>query len=225
MSFKLSLAASKEKINQECGKITLPKSFTHKYQINPGQKVFCLLDINPTRLYTIEWGLIPHWAKRLNNRANLTEINTEDIASKPSSRIPFRSKRGIILCDAIYTIRKNGLEHIPYRIERKDGRLMRFACLWDEWKDQENYLASTALITRKVDKFISDSFPVEFTQEETKEWMEEENLNAAENMLSKNFESDLYNFYKVTNRIFDKEYNEQDLLVPVPEEVNLFSFL
>ena len=106
MSFKLALAASKEKIAQECGKLTLPKSFKHQFQINPGEKVFCLLDINPTRLYTIEWGLIPHWSKNLNNRANLKEISIEDIASKPSSRIPFRSKRGIILVDAIYYIHK-----------------------------------------------------------------------------------------------------------------------
>ncbi|MDA9773388.1 SOS response-associated peptidase [Saprospiraceae bacterium] len=225
MSFKLSLAASREKIVQECGKITLPKSFTHKYQINPGEKVFCLLDINPTRMYTIEWGLIPHWAKRLNNRANLTEMNVEDIASKPSSRIPFRSKRGIIVADAIYFIRKKGLELTPYRIERKDGQLMRFACLWDEWKSEDKYMATTAMVTRKVSSFISDSFPIEFNQEETQAWMEEENLSVAENMLNKAFRPELYNFYKVTNRILDTEYNEQDLQVAVPEEVNLFSFL
>lgn len=225
MNFKLSLAASREKIVQECGKITLPKTFTHKYQINPGEKVFCLLDINPTRMYTIEWGLIPHWAKRLNNRANLTEINTEDIASKPSSRIPFRSKRGIIVADGIYFLKKRGLEITPYRIERKDGQLMRFACLWDEWKTNDTYLATTALITRKVGDFISESFPIEFNQEETTAWMEEQSLTIAENMLTKTFRSELYNIYKVTNRIMDSEYNEQDLQVPVPEERNLFSLV
>ena len=225
MSFKLSLAASKEKIHQECGKLTLPKTFIHRFQLNPGEKVFCILDINPTRLYTIEWGLIPHWAKRLNNRANLSEINIEDIASKPSSRIPFRSKRGVILVDAIYFIKKRGLEYTPYRIERKDGHLMRLACLWDEWQQGENYLATTALITRKVDNFMSDEFPIEFTQEESISWMEEQNLIQAENILQKKFRSELYNCFKVTNRILDKDYNEQDLTVPVPEEINLFSFL
>lgn len=225
MAFKLSLAASKEKVTTECGKITFPKSFTYKYQINPGEKAFCLLDINPTRMYTIEWGLIPHFSRRLNNRANLTEISTDEIASKPSSRIPFRSKRGVILCDAIYYIRKQGLEYTPYRVERKDGQLMRFACLWDEWRKDEQYLASTAMITNKVNNFISETFPVEFNQAETTAWMEETNLDVAESMLKKAFHKELYSFHKVTNRILDSSYNEQDLVSPIPEEVNLFSFL
>lgn len=225
MRFKLSLAASREKITQECGKLTFPKSFGHKFQINPTEKVFCLLDVNPSRMYTIEWGLIPHWAKRLNNRGNLTEINIEDIASKPSSRIPFRTKRGIVLTDAIYYIHKKGLEYTPYRIERKDGKLMRLVCLWDEWRKEEKYLATTALVTKKVGGFITDEFPVEFSAEEATMWMEEQNLAAAEQMLSKKFYPDVYQYFKVTNRILDTNYNEQDLTVPVPEEINLFSFL
>lgn len=225
MSFKLSLAASKEKVLQECGKVTFPKAFTHRYQINPREKVYCLLDINPTRMYTIEWGLIPHWAKRLNNRGNLTEINIEDIASKPSSRIPFRSKRGIVITDGLFYIKKKGLEYTPYRIERKDGQLMRFACLWDEWQKNDQYLATTALITNKVKNYTCENFPVEFSQEESLQWMQEENLLNAENMLTKKFRPELYNIYKVTNRLLDAEYNEQDLLAPIPEEINLFTFL
>ena len=225
MRFKLSLAASREKVTQECGKVTFPKSFGHQFQINPTDKVYCLLDVNPSRMYTIEWGLIPHWAKRLNNRGNLTEINIEDIASKPSSRIPFRIKRGIILTDAIYYIHKKGLEYTPYRIERKDGKLMRFACLWDEWRKEEKYLATTALVTKKVQGFITDEFPIEFTAEESVSWMEEQNLAAAEQMLGKRFYPEVYQYFKVTNRILDATYNEKDLTVPVPEEINLFSFL
>ncbi len=225
MRFKLSLAASREKVTQECGKVTFPKSFGHQFQINPAEKVYCLLDVNPSRMYTIEWGLIPHWAKRLNNRGNLTEINIEDIASKPSSRIPFRTKRGIILTDAIYYIHKKGLEYTPYRIERKDGKLMRFACLWDEWRKEEKYLATTALLTKKVQSFITDEFPIEFTAEESVSWMEEQNLAAAEQMLGKRFYPEVYQYFKVTNRILDATYNEKDLTVPVPEEINLFTFL
>lgn len=225
MSFKLSLAASREKILQECGKLTLPKSFSHRYQINPQEKVYCVLDINPTRMYTIEWGMIPHWTKRLNNRGNLTEMHIEDIASKPSSRIPFRSKRGVVITDGVYYLKKKGLEYTPYRIERKDGRLMRLACLWDEWQKEGNYLATTALITNKVSGFICETFPIEFSQEETIQWMEEENLLNAELMLQKKFHSEIYNVYKVTNRLLDADYNGQDLYAPIPEELNLFSFI
>jgi len=225
MSFKLSFAASKEQVNAECGNITFPKAFNHKYQIPPGQKVYCLLDVNPTRMYTIEWGLIPHFSKRLNNRGNLTEINTHEIASKPSSRIPFRSKRGVILADAIYYIHKSGLTYTPYRIERKDKKLMKLACLWDEWKDGDQYLATTALVTKKVSNFISAQFPIEFTAEEQQLWMEERNLEAAEVMLTKPFRPDIYQFYKVTDRLLDNDYNEKDLTAAIPTEINLFSFL
>ena len=225
MSFKLSFAASKEQVTAECGKITFPKAFNHKYQIPAGQKVYCLLDVNPTRMYTIEWGLIPHFSKRLNNRGNLTEIGSHEIASKPSSRIPFRSKRGVVLADAIYYIHKCGLEYTPYRIERKDKQLMKFACLWDEWREGEQYLATTALVTKKVSNFIANQFPIEFTTEEQKLWMEERNLEAAEVMLTKPFRPDVYNFYQVTDRLLDDQYNEKDLTAAIPTEINLFSFL
>ena len=225
MSFKLSLAASKEKVTAECGNITFPKAFNHKYQIPPGDKVYCLLDVNPTRMYTIEWGLIPHFSKRLNNRGNLTEIDSNEIASKPSSRIPFRSKRGIVVADAIYYIHKKGLEYTPYRIERKDKNLMKLACLWDEYRNGDQYLATTALVTRKVSNFICNHFPVEFNAEEQKQWMEERNLEAAEVMLTKRFRPELYDFFKVTNRLMDDAYNEKDLTAAIPSEINLFSFL
>ncbi len=225
MSFKLSLAISKEKVTSECGNLTFPKAFNHKYQIAPGQKVYCLLDVNPTRMYTIEWGLIPHFSKRLNNRGNLTEIDTVEIASKPSSRIPFRSKRGVILADAIYYIHKKGLEYTPYRIERKDKNLMKLACLWDEYRSGEDYLATTALITRKINNFICNDFPIEFTSKEQKLWMEEPNLSAAEVMLNKKFHPEAYDFYKVTNRLLDDDYNEKDLTAAIPTEINLFTFI
>ena len=102
---------------------------------------------------------------------------------------------------------------------------MRFACLWDEWRKEEKYLATTALVTKKVQGFITDEFPIEFTADESSSWMEEQNLAAAEQMLGKKFYPEVYQYFKVTNRILDVNYNEQDLTVPVPEEINLFSFL
>ncbi len=225
MPIKLSLAASKEQVTAECGKVTFPKAFNHAYQIPPGEKVYCILDVNPTRIYTIEWGLIPHFSKRLSNRGNLTEIDTNEIASKPSSRIPFRSKRGIILADAIYYIHKKGLDYTPYRIQRKDKHLMKLACLWDEYRKDDQYLATTALITRKISNFICSSFPIEFTSDEQKQWMEERNLDAAEVMLNKKFHPEAYDYFKVTNRLLDDAYNEKDLTAAIPTEINLFSFL
>lgn len=223
MSIKLSLAVSKDKIFRECGKLTLPKSFDYMYQLNPKDKVFCVLDINPSRMYTLEWGLVPHWANRLTNRGNLVTIDIENISSKPSSRIPFRSKRGYVLVDAVYHIHKKGLDYTPYRIERKDGQLMRLACLWEEWRQGDQYLSSTAIITRKTNNFIADNFPVEFNQQETEQWFTESSLDKAERMLHKTFRPELYQVNRVTDRLLEADYNEQDLTVPIPEEINLFS--
>ena len=225
MSFKLSLAVTKDRVFDTCGKLTLPKSFQNKYQINPGEKAFCVLGINPERMYTLEWGLIPHWSKTLNNRRNLTEIHSVGAINKPSSRIPFREKRGYILVDGIYYLKKKGLDFVPYRITRQDGKLMRLACLWDEWKQGDKYLSTVAMMTQRVNHFISPEFPVELTDETFNDWMHHEDINMLDKRINEPINIDKYIFYKVSDQLLDPTTNSPELYKDIPEELTLFSHL
>lgn len=225
MSFKLSLAVTKESIHRSCGKITMPKNYESRYQINPGQKLNCILNTNPNRMYTLEWGLIPEWSKTLNNRATLTEINTDGAINKPSSRIPFRSKRGYALVDGLFYIRKKGMKYTPYRIQRKDGELMKIACLWDVWKSNDQYLSSVAILTQTVDNHIANSLPYELRDEKVEQWLHHEDINFLDSMINQPVHTDMYTTYKVSDCIFNKEKNDAQLYEQVYEELTLFSHL
>lgn len=225
MSFKLSLAASKDSIHKCCGKVTLPKNYQANYQINPGQKLNCILNTNPTRLYTLEWGLIPEWSKTLNNRATLTEINTDGAINKPSSRIPFRSKRGYVLVDGLFFIKKKGMKYTPYRIQRKDGQLMKIACLWDVWKSDKQYLSSVAILTQNVDNHVASSLPFELRDEKVEQWLHHEDINYLDSMINQPIHTDTYSTFLVSDKVLNKNINDSDLYNQVIEELTLFSHL
>lgn len=225
MSFKLSLAASKEQVFNTCGKLTLPKKFNPAYQQNAGDKVFCVLGINPERMYTLEWGLIPHWSKTLNNRFNMISVDANGAINRPSSRIPFRKKRGYILCDGFYFIKKRGQDNIPYRIVRKDGQLMRIACIWDEWENNNNYISSTAMLTQRMNGFIAPRCPVVLDDEHVNTWLHGEDIMVLNQIANFPINEQIFNWYKVTDKLCNTTYQGQDLYVEIPEEINLFSFI
>lgn len=225
MSFKLSLAASKDSIYKSCGKVTLPKKYSSRYQINPGQKLNCILNMNPNRMFTLEWGLIPEWSKTLNNRATLTEINTNGAINKPSSRIPFRSKRGYVLVDGVFFIKKKGMKYTPYRIQRVDGELMKIACVWDVWKSDDQYLSSAAILTQDIQHEFLTSLPFELRDEKVEQWLYHEDINYLDQMINHPINTDMYSAYKVSDKVLNRNYNEADLNTQVFEELTLFSHL
>lgn len=80
------------------------------------------------------WGLVPAWAKGLSFGANTINARAESVATKPSFRSAFRSRRCIIPADGYFEWKTTpGEVKQPYYFTRADGGPLAFAGLWESW--------------------------------------------------------------------------------------------
>jgi putative SOS response-associated peptidase YedK len=104
-------------------------------------------------IHEFRWGLVPSWAKDLGGGARAFNARAESVASKPTFRSAFRSKRLILPADLFYEWSHIPAEHKqPYAFRRSDGQPLAFAGLYEWWRDRSlgdkaPWLASCTLIT------------------------------------------------------------------------------
>jgi putative SOS response-associated peptidase YedK len=95
------------------------------------------------------WGLVPTWAKGLSFGANTINARAESIATKPSFRAAFRSRRCLIPADGYYEWKTTpGEVKQPYLFTRADGDPLAFAGLWEVWySPTDDTGTSSAIVT------------------------------------------------------------------------------
>jgi putative SOS response-associated peptidase YedK len=86
------------------------------------------------RIAHYRWGLVPSWSKGLSYGANTINARAESIATKPSFRSAFRSRRCIVPADGYFEWATTPSElKQPYYLLRADGAPLAFAGLWEAW--------------------------------------------------------------------------------------------
>lgn len=93
------------------------------------------------------WGLVPAWAKGLSFGANTINARAESIATKPSFRGAFRSRRCLIPADGYYEWKTTpGEVKQPYLFTRTDGEPLAFAGLWEVWHSPADVAGSATTV-------------------------------------------------------------------------------
>ncbi|MDX1514477.1 MAG: SOS response-associated peptidase [Gammaproteobacteria bacterium] len=102
-------------------------------------------------LVTLRWGLVPHWAKSMDDRYRMINARSETVASKPAFRSPFRRRRCLIPVDGYYEWKRAGNRKQPYFLHRPDESPFFLAGVWDRWdKGDGEPVESFAIITSKA---------------------------------------------------------------------------
>lgn len=90
-------------------------------------------------LSNMSWGLIPSWAKDIQEAERLRKITfnarAETILSKPSFKNAVRENRCIIICDGFFEWHHFNGRKYPYYIQRYDAEAFAVAGIWDLWTD------------------------------------------------------------------------------------------
>jgi putative SOS response-associated peptidase YedK len=119
-------------------------------------------------------GLIPFWAKDTKIANHTINAQSEDAATKPSFRAPFKNKRCLIPANGFYEWGTVGGQYQPYYFKLKSGEMFAFAGLYDIWKDVEGkgFKTFTILTTQanKVVGKIHDRMPVILHQKDEVIW-------------------------------------------------------
>lgn len=121
----------------------------------------------------VQWGLIPQWAK--DRKGALINARSETIASKPSFRTAFKSRRCIIPASGFYENESTSSKTFQrYHIYRRDGALLPFAGIWDTWLNEDEPLETCSIVTTEANSFmrqIHDRIPVILPSEAFAEWL------------------------------------------------------
>lgn len=112
-------------------------------------------------LRSFRWGLVPSWAKDPAIASRTFNARAETLATKPSFRSAFRSRRLILPADGFYEWSKApGESRQPYLFARADGRPLAFAGLFERWRPpgaaEEAELATCTIVTTAAGPDVAD---------------------------------------------------------------------
>lgn len=134
------------------------------------------------------WGLLPPWAKDRSFSAKMINARSETLAEKRSFAPSLKKRRCIVPADGYYEWKKVGSQKQPYYITRKDGQPLAFAGLYSWWKDGDEWILSTTIITEAAVQLadIHERVPSILDQEDFSDWLDphQENPDAALEILS-----------------------------------------
>lgn len=152
--------------------------FPPRYNIAPTQPVAIVRnDIHGERaLVLVRWGLIPSWAKEPEKFSTLINARAETAAVKPSFRAALRHRRCLVPADGFYEWTGAKGDKQPHLIRRKDGHLIAFAGLAEDWMGADGSEVETMAILTVASSGdmsrIHDRMPLMLEPEQFESWLD-----------------------------------------------------
>ncbi len=180
---------------------------TERYNIAPTQAVPIVVEGEGARfLDTMQWGLIPSWAKEPGIGNKMINARAETIMEKPSFKVPLSRRRCILPADGFYEWKTDGKVRQPMHIRRKDGDLFGFAGLWEEWKQPDGTpLRTCTIITTEPNALTADihnRMPVMLLPEHEAAWLDVQHHKATDVLdFLRPYPADLMEAYRVDKRV------------------------
>jgi putative SOS response-associated peptidase YedK len=143
-------------------------AYAPRYNIAPTAQV---LIVREGGAALVRWGLVPHWAKDASASAKMNNARAETVATKPSFRDAYRSRRCLIPANGFYEWRSEFGVRQPYYIHPAAGELFAFAGLWEQWRD----LQTCTIVTTDANPSMSavhDRMPVILAPADYARWLE-----------------------------------------------------
>ena len=198
-----------------------------RYNIAPGQKVLSVIsDGTCYRAGTLQWGLVPSWAKDESIGYKMINARSETLAEKPSYKDSFYHKRCLILADGFYEWKKDGTKKSPMYIQTKEKKMFLLAGLWSsKQRDDGSTLFTTTIITTKANEMMSDlhdRMPVILDIGQAKEWLNPTIQDRAtlQSLLTQ-YPSDQMSYYEVSSLVNSWKNDTVELIQPIEKEGTL----
>ena len=131
-----------------------------RYNLAPSQYAPVLRLVDGQRhIDLLRWGLLPAWAKDESFAYRTVNARCETVATLPAFRAAMRARRCVVPADGFYEwqLQPDGKSKQPYFIDRRDGRMLAFAGLWESWKPPGggDALLSFTIITTPASRWMA----------------------------------------------------------------------
>ena len=197
---------------------TLPEDFN----VAPSKQVYMVVERETDdgvqrQLRTAKWGLVPSWAKdpKIGNR--MINARLETAAEKPSFRRAWAKRRCLLPADGYYEWYAGEGPKQPFYIHRPDGHSLAMAGLYEFWKEGEDWLVTTCVLTTDApDELgrIHDRMPLLVPDENWAAWLDPEHKPTGDLVvpaMSMGLEA-----YPVSTEVNNVRNNGRQLTDPLP---------
>lgn len=199
---------------------TLPReTLTPTYNAAPSQALPVICNTHVQEITMGAWGFMPEWADGRADVKPLINARAETVATKPTFRQAFRSKRCLVLADGFYEWKRASKGKRPYWIALKSGAPFAFAGIWSTVHDLHGHPYTTfAILTTEANAIVAqihNRMPVILHGRDEATWLNQRcSLDEAQALLAP-FPAELLTFYEVSPRVNSPTYNTPEALHPV----------
>lgn len=220
MCGRFGLTANGEKLGKLFEIRNVPKLIPD-YNIPPTRNILGIRSTGTEReAHFFHWGLIPFWAKDEKIGYSLINARSETVATKPSYRSAFKTRRLIVPASYYFEWKKDGKEKTPYLIRVKDADAFGMAGLWEQWTSPTTgeVIDSCTIITTEANNAtrpVHDRMPVILSPADYARWLGEETADT-DTLLSflHPFADQELELYPVTAKVGNPRFNEPECVKP-----------
>lgn len=186
------------------------------------------------QLRTLQWGLVPSWAKDTKIGNKMINARAETVHEKPAFRKAFATRRAMVPTDGFYEwlptdeIGRSGQPlKQPFYIHRKDDGLLAFAGLYEFWRDPDKakddehaWLTTFTIITTTATDDVGrvhDRMPMTVAEEDWEQWLDprQSNVDAVRQWMTPPPAGSL-DVYPVSRDVNKIQNNDPSLIEPMP---------
>lgn len=226
MCGRYALSATPQEVRALFDHVDTPE-FPPRYNIAPTQPIATVrLSGNARRFALVRWGLVPGWVKDPASFSLLINARAETAAEKPSFRAAMRHRRCLVPASGFYEWhRPEGGAKQPYWIRPRDGGLVAFAGLWEEWCDPDGGEIETgAILTVPANRTIGaihHRMPAVIAPQDFDAWLDVRSTPLAEaRALLTSPAEDLFEAVPVSTRVNSARIDDEELTRPVAPEAD-----
>jgi putative SOS response-associated peptidase YedK len=199
---------------------TLPRETpAPTYNAAPSQALPVICSTHTQEIIMGAWGFMPEWADGRADVKPLINARAETVATRPTFRQAFRSKRCLVLADGFYEWKRAGKSKKPHWIGLKSGAPFAFAGIWSTVHDPGGHPYTTfAILTTEANALVAqihNRMPVILHARDEATWLNQRcPLDEAQALLVP-FPAELLTCYEVSPRVNSPAYNTPEALHPV----------
>lgn len=194
----------------------VPDRYKPQFNAAPTKILPLITSVNPEKISFFNWGLMAMWSNNKAMSPKFFNLPMDSVMNKTTYRKKLPTHRCVIPMDGFYLWKQVAKkQQVPHYFYYPDKKVFSVAGLWEEGDEGTH---SFIMITRPADDQISDfqdDMPAIMDAASTRRWLESENTDELNELLSKEHKEELLS-HTVTPKIRDIEGNDVSFMERAP---------
>ena len=197
-----------------------------RYNIAPTQPVLIVrqADKGGRELASVEWGLVPEWAKELRREKPIINARVETVQEKASFRSPMKRTRCLVPADGWYEWKGRVGAKQPWLMESVQDVPFAFAGIWTTWHgtDGESWLETMVIVTAPAEgplKSVHHRRPLVVSSDQYDAWLEPHDPLPRGFLDTFHWQAESeFTMRKVSRRVSNVRHDDAGCIAPPEEE-------